>query len=47
MGLPASLFYAGLEAFYPGGTLGAMKDNSDAQAIYRKDNNGAVIKPRL
>src|SRR5690606_7652995 len=37
--------YGGLEAFYPGGTAGAIRDYSEAQAIYRQTNNGAVIKP--
>src|SRR5690606_9838096 len=39
--------YGGLEAFYPGGTLGAMNDYSNAQSAYRQTNNGSVIKPRL
>uniref|UniRef100_UPI0039A5F1E0 RHS repeat-associated core domain-containing protein n=1 Tax=Ornithobacterium rhinotracheale TaxID=28251 RepID=UPI0039A5F1E0 len=43
----AGTFYGGLEAFYPGGTLGAMRDYSEAQSMYRATNNGAVIKPGL
>lgn len=46
-GVPASILYSGMEAFYPGGTLGAMKDYSDVQKIYRENNNGVVLKPSL
>lgn len=39
--------YGGLEAFYPGGTEGAVSDYGDTQTIYREQSNGAVFKPGL